>query len=214
MPKVITHEKVLGCRDTDFNEFVNTMTILKEKLGPMVLQFPHFSRGDFRTQGDFMDRLIPFLKKLPQEYNFAVEIRNKEWLDAQLAAMLRDFRVALVLDKTNRGCPIRVNCPKKLISLPLIGLTFAGAGIKGNGKHHTDVEQNSRGSQCATQLVGLIIASRQRSAVSASMGMPTITTEGTLQLRFNSFATFGLRRGCRRVGKHWSEQLEATLFDL
>ena len=44
-----------------------------------------------------MDRLIPFLKKLPQEYNFAVEIRNKEWLDAQLAAVLRDFRVALVL---------------------------------------------------------------------------------------------------------------------
>lgn len=41
--KAITHEKVLvGCK-AEFQEFVETMDILGEKLGPMVLQFPQFS---------------------------------------------------------------------------------------------------------------------------------------------------------------------------
>jgi uncharacterized protein YecE (DUF72 family) len=63
----------------------------RQKLGPMVLQFPFFSRGAFKSQSDFLDRLIPFLKKLPKGYMFAVEIRNREWLDAQFAGVLRDF---------------------------------------------------------------------------------------------------------------------------
>jgi len=97
VPQVITHEKVLASCDTEFSEFVNTMSILEEKLGPMVFQFPHFGRSDFSTQSDFLDRLIPFLKRLPKGHKFGVEIRNKEWLDSQFAGVLRDFRVALVL---------------------------------------------------------------------------------------------------------------------
>jgi uncharacterized protein YecE (DUF72 family) len=97
VPQVITHEKILvDCR-AEFEQFVDTMTGLGEKLGPMVLQFPFFDRGIFKTQIDFLDRLIPFLRTLPHGYRFAVEIRNSEWLDSQLAAVLRDFGVALVL---------------------------------------------------------------------------------------------------------------------
>jgi uncharacterized protein YecE (DUF72 family) len=102
VPQIITHEKVLvGC-DVEFKRFVETMSILGGKLGPMVLQFPFFDRGVFKSQSDFLDRLIPFLKKLPQDHSFAVEIRNKEWLDAQFAGVLRDFRVALVLQDQSR----------------------------------------------------------------------------------------------------------------
>jgi len=46
---------------------------------------------------DILDQLIPFLEKLPKEHRFAVEIRNSDWLDAQFACVLRDCRVALVL---------------------------------------------------------------------------------------------------------------------
>ena len=49
-----------------------------------------------------MDKLIPFLRKLSEGYKFAVEIPNKEWLDAQFASVLRDFRVALVLQDQHR----------------------------------------------------------------------------------------------------------------
>jgi len=81
------------------------MGILGGKLGPMVLQFPFFSKGAFKSQIDFLDRLIPFLKKLPRDYLFAVEIRNKEWLDAQFADVLRDCGVALVLQDQSRMLP-------------------------------------------------------------------------------------------------------------
>ena len=53
VPQVITHEKVLvGC-ETEFQEFVETMRLLKEKLGPMVFQFPQFSRAVFKNQNAF-----------------------------------------------------------------------------------------------------------------------------------------------------------------
>jgi uncharacterized protein YecE (DUF72 family) len=102
VPQIITHEKVLVDCEAEFKQFVETMGILKEKLGPLVLQFPFFDKGAFKSQSDFLDRLIPFLKKLPQGHMFAVEIRNREWLDAQFAGVLRDFQVALVLQDQSR----------------------------------------------------------------------------------------------------------------
>ncbi len=101
------------------------MGILGGKLGPMVLQFPFFDKAAFKSQTDFLDRLIPFLKKLPQGYMFAVEIRNREWLDAQFAGVLRDFKVALVLQDQSR-MPAPKNFPNDSIQSRRIGRTSAG----------------------------------------------------------------------------------------
>lgn len=71
------------------------MKALGEKLGPCYFQFGKFDRSAFRSPGDFLARLIPFLKKLPKEHKFAVEIRNKVWLLPKLADLLREHGVAL-----------------------------------------------------------------------------------------------------------------------
>jgi uncharacterized protein YecE (DUF72 family) len=97
VPQVITHEKVLLDCEPEVEQFVDTMDNLGDKLGPMVFQFPFFSRSVFETQADFLGRLTPFLKKLPHDNKFAIEIRNKDWLDAGFADLLRDHGVALVL---------------------------------------------------------------------------------------------------------------------
>jgi uncharacterized protein YecE (DUF72 family) len=73
------------------------MEILSEKLGPLLLQFGHFSTSAFKSLEEFLVRLRPFLKKLPKDHRFAVEIRNKDWLDARLADALREYNVALAL---------------------------------------------------------------------------------------------------------------------
>jgi uncharacterized protein YecE (DUF72 family) len=96
-PQVITHEKVLEGCEAEWDEFVRTMDLLGEKLGPIVLQFPFFDSGVFRSGEEFLERLRPFLERLPEDHRFAVEIRNKEWLDARLAELLREHRVALVM---------------------------------------------------------------------------------------------------------------------
>jgi len=76
VPQIITHEKALVDCDSEFEEFVKTMDILGPKLGPMVFQFPFFDRWKFPKQDGFLAVLAPFLKKLPADHKFAVEIRN------------------------------------------------------------------------------------------------------------------------------------------
>lgn len=101
VPQIITHEKSLVDCDAEFGEFVRTMVTLGQKLGPMVFQFPSFDRWKFPTQDHFLAVLIPFLKKLPTDHKFVVEIRNKKWFDAKFAGVLREHNVALALTDTS-----------------------------------------------------------------------------------------------------------------
>lgn len=97
VPQTITHEKVLVDCDAELEEFLRTMDILGPRLGPMVFQFPAFDRWKFPTQKHFLEVLAPFLEKLPRDRKFAIEVRNKNWLDATLADVLRERGIALVL---------------------------------------------------------------------------------------------------------------------
>ena len=97
VPNIITHDKLLEDTDADLAEFLDTVSILKEKLGPLVFQFPFFEKIRLPTQRDFLDLLEPFLAKLPPGKKFAVEIRNRPWLDANFANVLRRYKIALVL---------------------------------------------------------------------------------------------------------------------
>jgi len=100
-PQVITHEKALVDCDSEFEEFVKAMDILGPKLGAMVFQFPFFAPWKFLKQDDFLVVLTPFLNKLPRDHKFAVEIRNRDWLDAKFADVLRECNVALALTDTS-----------------------------------------------------------------------------------------------------------------
>jgi uncharacterized protein YecE (DUF72 family) len=97
VPQVITHEKVLVDCDTELHEFIEVMGILGDRLGPLVFQFPFFDRWKFPKQETFLTVLEPFLKKLPTSHKFAIEIRNKVWIDTRFCDLLRQHRVALVL---------------------------------------------------------------------------------------------------------------------
>jgi uncharacterized protein YecE (DUF72 family) len=77
VPQAITHDKVLvGC-EPEWDEFIERMSLLGDKLGPMVFQFPSFDRWKFPKQESFLAVLTPFLKKLPTDHKFVIEIRNK-----------------------------------------------------------------------------------------------------------------------------------------
>jgi uncharacterized protein YecE (DUF72 family) len=97
VPQTITHDQVLTTCDDDFKEFVTTMELLGDKLGPMLLQFPYFNRQKFKGLPEFLTVLGPFLKKLPKDHQFALEIRNKNWLRPELTNLLKAHGVALTL---------------------------------------------------------------------------------------------------------------------
>jgi len=62
----ITHEKSLVDCEADFDQFIDTMNILGDRLGLLLLQCPYFNREAFKTGDEFLARLKPFLKKLPK----------------------------------------------------------------------------------------------------------------------------------------------------
>src|SRR6202041_4094626 len=59
--------------------------------------FPYFNRTKFQTGTEFLARLRPFLRKLPKDHQFALEIRNKNWLDEEFTEILREHNVALAV---------------------------------------------------------------------------------------------------------------------
>ena len=97
VPQVITHEKVLVNCQEDLHHFLTAMDGLGDKLGPLLFQFGYFNQKAFKTQADFLAVLKPFLKKLPTGYQFALEIRNKNWMNAEFANVLAERSVALAL---------------------------------------------------------------------------------------------------------------------
>jgi uncharacterized protein YecE (DUF72 family) len=90
-PKLITHEKKLQGAQGDAQAFVGTMQALGDKLAVLTLQFAY----DFTP--DNRDELEAFLAALPKGPRYAVELRNRGWLNPELGERLSQHNVALVL---------------------------------------------------------------------------------------------------------------------
>jgi uncharacterized protein YecE (DUF72 family) len=127
IPQVVTHEKVLVDCDEDLAHFLKTMDALGEKLGPLLFQFGYFNRSKFKSGNEFLSVLKPFLKKLPEGYKFAVEIRNKAWLDARFLDTLRERGVALALiDQSWMPRPWEINSNVDLITADFTYVRWLG----------------------------------------------------------------------------------------
>jgi uncharacterized protein YecE (DUF72 family) len=97
LPSVITHDKMLLDAEADLTAFVKVMDLLGDKLGPLLIQSPYYNRQKFRSLGFFLERLEPFLKQLPKDHQWVVEVRNRNWLSEKLYSVLRKRGVALAL---------------------------------------------------------------------------------------------------------------------
>ncbi len=128
VPQVITHEKVLvDCR-AEFDEFVDRMDILDEKLGPLLLQFPWFNKYEMQAD-EFIRRLRFFLQRLKDlpTIRFVVEIRNRAWLDKRLTDLLREHNVSLALtDLSNMPRPWEVKDGLDLVTSDFVYVRWLG----------------------------------------------------------------------------------------
>ncbi len=97
VPRSITHEKGLVDCGEELSEFLSSMGLLEDRLGPLLLQFPYYPRASGVTLEDFLQRLRRFLPQLAPGFRFALEVRNKNWLGASLSDLLQKHGVALVM---------------------------------------------------------------------------------------------------------------------
>ncbi len=108
-PRTITHEKVLLDSEGETEAFLSAMRGLGAKLGPILFQFPYFNRSKFKSLDEFLLRLEPFLKSLPRELQYAVEVRNKWWIDEKLTGLLGTYGVAMaVIDQAWMHSPQKI----------------------------------------------------------------------------------------------------------
>jgi uncharacterized protein YecE (DUF72 family) len=89
--KEITDEQNLVGAEAEAESFINTMAELGDRLGPLLLQLP----PSFDVEG--MGVLKDFLKRLPEGFHYAVEVRHRSWLGSDLPEMLHKRGAALTL---------------------------------------------------------------------------------------------------------------------
>ena len=96
---------VLVDEDGQLETFLERTSILGEKLGCIVFQFPYFRVKEFSLK-EFLPRLEATLEKVPEDTRVAVEVRNKTWLKPDYLALLEGHGAAAVLiDHPYMPCP-------------------------------------------------------------------------------------------------------------
>ena len=97
MPRSITHDGGLRNVEYETNEFIDAVQNLEEKLGVILIQMP----PNFKVES--LNILKDFIKTLPIDTRFAVELRDKSWfvIDKNIKApklfnILRDNNICWV----------------------------------------------------------------------------------------------------------------------
>jgi uncharacterized protein YecE (DUF72 family) len=127
-PQAITHEKFLEDCEHELHGFLEAMSGLGPKLGPILFQFPYFAKKQGVTEDEFLTRLVTFLKTLPKAgYRFAVEVRNKTWMNPALFEILHDHGVACCLiDHPWMSPPDQLFKHKEIVTAPFAYVRWLG----------------------------------------------------------------------------------------
>lgn len=91
LPQEITHERRLVGADSVLYEFLDRAREMGPRLGPVLVQLgPDFSPAE-------QPALERFLTLLPSDVRFAVEFRQKGWINQEIHDLLTAHRVALAV---------------------------------------------------------------------------------------------------------------------
>jgi uncharacterized protein YecE (DUF72 family) len=91
MPQEITHERRLRDADDIAELFFDRARELDDKLGPILIQLgPDFGPTE-------LPAVAQFLPKLPRDIRFAIEFRQRAWINEGVLALLAEHGVALAL---------------------------------------------------------------------------------------------------------------------
>ncbi|MFQ5705109.1 MAG: DUF72 domain-containing protein [Gemmatimonadales bacterium] len=93
VPQQVTHETRLDMSHPLLGKFVDRVSLLGDKLGPLLLQLP----PGFRRTAESESVLGSFVRDLPQGFRWAVEFRSAEWLTRDVQTLLAERGISLVL---------------------------------------------------------------------------------------------------------------------
>lgn len=95
--RFITHNKKLKDSGDSFALFFNRITLLGDKLGPILFQLP--PRWNYNG-----DRLEEFASALPVGMKYVFEFRNADWMRDEAYAILRKYSTAFCIHDMAQSC--------------------------------------------------------------------------------------------------------------
>ena len=105
VPKHARHGERAGKPNTNFlnadlftKAFLAPLTPHREKVGVLMFEFGHLYKRDFEQGRDFIAALDSFFAELPTDWQYGVEIRNKEFLRAEYFEVLHRHGVTHVFN--------------------------------------------------------------------------------------------------------------------
>jgi uncharacterized protein YecE (DUF72 family) len=118
LSRFITHIKRLHDVKQPWSEFLNAARSLKQKLGPILLQFP----PSFHANDENLRRVNDFLSYASKNgARIAMEFRHESCFGASMLSVLREYRAALVIAHSSRF-PI----PEAMATGPFVYFRFHG----------------------------------------------------------------------------------------
>ncbi|HAR95606.1 MAG TPA: DUF72 domain-containing protein [Deltaproteobacteria bacterium] len=100
-PQVITHVKRLRNVVQATGYLLRALSVLAERLGPVLFQFPPSFQADYSALKDF-------LAILPTTVSFAFEFRNTSWIDSRIIELLGEKRCSLCLTDSGEAPADRI----------------------------------------------------------------------------------------------------------
>ena len=82
--------------------FLGPLEQYREQVGTLIFEFGHFHAGDWERGRQFVEALDGFFGRLPKGWNYAVEIRNESFLQAEYFEVLHRQGVAHTFNSWSR----------------------------------------------------------------------------------------------------------------
>lgn len=79
-----------------FENFLSQIDAFKGVLGPLLFQFEYLNKNKMPDQKQFLDALETFIKNIPQTIDYAIEVRNPQYINAAYFDFLLSGRLSPV----------------------------------------------------------------------------------------------------------------------
>ncbi len=127
MYKGVTHFGKLTGKDFILNEFLRGIMAFEQHLGPVFIQVSDVYSPKRKEE------LFQFLKSLPTDVQFFLEVRNQDWFTKDNSAELFETLHALNIGAVITDTAGRRDCAHMCLTIPKTFIRYVG-----NSLHHTD----------------------------------------------------------------------------
>lgn len=79
-----------------FHSFLSSLQPMRDHLGPLMFQFEYLNRQKMDSMEQFLKQFGEFIKKIPDHYDYAVELRNPNYLKEDYFQFLKTHGISHV----------------------------------------------------------------------------------------------------------------------